>query len=211
MALLRDLSDQAGRQGTDGAGLRRAAARRPVVGRRHERPHRGEPRQAQMAEIVTADWVDQEMFDQAVAKASERLGEPPSSLRLERFAEGTNVQIMRSTRLSDRAVADMIKRRAAAVGLDGLFAGRSVLSRFATEGHAQGTPELAIMRRPLEVGHCDAGLRRGCSACCEKGTIWTDNAAAPVTLTTGFTMMRLTAGSAHWMGHRRGSSARSGG
>jgi hypothetical protein len=44
--------------------------------------------------IVTADWVDQEMFDQAVAKASERLGEPPSSLRLERFAEGTSVQIM---------------------------------------------------------------------------------------------------------------------
>jgi hypothetical protein len=31
---------------------------------------------------------------------------------------------MRSTRLSDRAVADMIKRRAAAVGLDGLFAER---------------------------------------------------------------------------------------
>jgi hypothetical protein len=44
--------------------------------------------------IVTADWVDQEMFDQAVAKASERLGEPPSSLRLERFAEGRSVQIM---------------------------------------------------------------------------------------------------------------------
>ena len=44
--------------------------------------------------IVTADWVDQEMFDQAVAKASERLGEPPSSLRLERFAEGMCVQIM---------------------------------------------------------------------------------------------------------------------
>ncbi len=44
--------------------------------------------------IVTADWVDAQMFDQAVAKASERLGEPPSSLRLERFAEGTSVQIM---------------------------------------------------------------------------------------------------------------------
>jgi hypothetical protein len=44
--------------------------------------------------IVTADWVDAAMFDQAVAKASERLGEPPSSLRLERFAEGTSVQIM---------------------------------------------------------------------------------------------------------------------
>jgi hypothetical protein len=44
--------------------------------------------------IVTADWVDREMFDRAVATASDRLGEPPSSLRLERFAEGTCVQIM---------------------------------------------------------------------------------------------------------------------
>jgi hypothetical protein len=44
--------------------------------------------------IVTADWVDEEMFDQAVAKTSERLGEPPGGLRLERFAEGTSVQIM---------------------------------------------------------------------------------------------------------------------
>ena len=44
--------------------------------------------------IVTADWVDEEMFDQAVVKATERLGEPPSSLRLERFAEGMSVQIM---------------------------------------------------------------------------------------------------------------------
>jgi hypothetical protein len=44
--------------------------------------------------IVTADWVDQEMFDQTVAEASQRLGEPPSSLRLERFVEGTSVQIM---------------------------------------------------------------------------------------------------------------------
>jgi hypothetical protein len=44
--------------------------------------------------IVTADWVDKEMFDQAVVNATERLGEPPSSLRLERFAEGMSVQIM---------------------------------------------------------------------------------------------------------------------
>jgi hypothetical protein len=44
--------------------------------------------------IVTADWVDQRMFDQALAKTSKRLGEPPSSLRLERFAEGLSVQIM---------------------------------------------------------------------------------------------------------------------
>jgi hypothetical protein len=44
--------------------------------------------------IVTADWVDKDMFDQAVGKASERLGESPSSLRLERFTEGMSVQIM---------------------------------------------------------------------------------------------------------------------
>jgi hypothetical protein len=44
--------------------------------------------------IVTADWVDEEMLHEAVAKTSERLGEPPGSLRLERFAEGKSVQIM---------------------------------------------------------------------------------------------------------------------
>jgi hypothetical protein len=44
--------------------------------------------------IVTADWVDQEMFDQAVAAPAERLGNPPGSLRLERFTEGPSVQIM---------------------------------------------------------------------------------------------------------------------
>jgi hypothetical protein len=43
---------------------------------------------------------------------------------------------MRSTRLSDRAVADMIKRRAAAVGLDELFAGHSLRSGFAIEASA---------------------------------------------------------------------------
>jgi hypothetical protein len=51
--------------------------------------------------IVTADWVDEELFDQAVAKASERLGELPSSLRLERFAEGPSVQIMHLGRNSE--------------------------------------------------------------------------------------------------------------
>jgi hypothetical protein len=44
--------------------------------------------------IVTADWVDPQMFENGVATASERLGEPPKDLRLERFAEGTCVQIM---------------------------------------------------------------------------------------------------------------------
>lgn len=44
--------------------------------------------------VVTADWVDQEIFDRALAEASGKLGEPPSAVRLERFAEGTSVQIM---------------------------------------------------------------------------------------------------------------------
>jgi hypothetical protein len=44
--------------------------------------------------MVTADWVDKEMFGEAVAQASQRLGEPPRSLRLERFAEGMCAQIM---------------------------------------------------------------------------------------------------------------------
>jgi hypothetical protein len=44
--------------------------------------------------IVTADWVSEEMFEEAVATASERLGEVPDTLRLERYDEGRCVQIM---------------------------------------------------------------------------------------------------------------------
>jgi hypothetical protein len=58
---------------------------------------------------------------------------------------------MPSSRLSDRAVADMIKWRAAAVDFDELFAGHSPRSGFATEGYAQGTPELASMRRRVQI------------------------------------------------------------
>jgi hypothetical protein len=46
------------------------------------------------AMIVTADWVDETTFGQAVATASERLGDPPHTLRLERFDEGRSVQIL---------------------------------------------------------------------------------------------------------------------
>jgi integrase len=79
---------------------------------------------------------------------------------------------MRSTRLSDRAVADMVKRRAAAAGLDGLFAGHSMRAGFATEAYAQGTAELAIMRHGRWKS---AAMMRGYV---EEGTIWTGNAAA---------------------------------
>jgi hypothetical protein len=44
--------------------------------------------------IVTADWVDQEMFRTAVAEAGKRMGAPPESLRLERYHEGRSAQIM---------------------------------------------------------------------------------------------------------------------
>jgi len=76
-----------------------------------------------------------------------------------------------SKRLSDRAVADMVKRRALAVGLDGAFAGHSLRAGFATEGYAQGTPELAIMRHGRWRS---ASVMRGYI---EEGSIWNDNAA----------------------------------
>jgi hypothetical protein len=44
--------------------------------------------------IVTADWVSGDMLSEGAAAASEKLGEIPSSLRLERLHEGTSVQIM---------------------------------------------------------------------------------------------------------------------
>lgn len=44
--------------------------------------------------IVTADWVTDEMFEQAVTEAEKRLGEAPDGLRLESYDEGKSVQIM---------------------------------------------------------------------------------------------------------------------
>jgi hypothetical protein len=44
--------------------------------------------------IMQPDWITQPMFDEAVARSREKLGEPPSSLRFERYAEGLSVQIM---------------------------------------------------------------------------------------------------------------------
>jgi integrase len=75
-------------------------------------------------------------------------------------------------RLSDRAVADMIKRRAAAAGVEGVFAGHSLRAGFATEGYARGVPELAIMRHGRWRS---AAVMRGYV---EEGGLWADNAAA---------------------------------
>jgi hypothetical protein len=56
--------------------------------------------------------------------------------------------------------------------LDGTFSGHSLRSGFATEGYAQGTPELAIMRHGRWRS---ASVMRGYV---EEGSIWNDNAAA---------------------------------
>lgn len=53
--------------------------------------------------IVTPDWVSDDMFEQAAAKAEKKLGETPGSLRLERFDEGKSVQIMHIGPYSEEA------------------------------------------------------------------------------------------------------------
>jgi len=82
-----------------------------------------------------------------------------------------------SRRLSDRSVADIIKRRAQAAGLDpALFSGHSLRAGFATEAYAQGVPELAIMRHGRWRS---AATMRGYVA---EGSLWNDNAAAKLGL-----------------------------
>ena len=76
-----------------------------------------------------------------------------------------------TSRLSDRAVADMIKRRAQRAGVAGDFAGHSLRAGFATEAYAQGTPELAIMRHGRWRS---TSVMRGYV---EEGGVWNDNAA----------------------------------
>jgi hypothetical protein len=48
--------------------------------------------------------------------------------------------------LGPGAVAEMLRRRALAAGLDGRWAGYSLRAGFVTESYAQGVPELGIMR-----------------------------------------------------------------
>ncbi len=87
---------------------------------------------------------------------------PDSSCAQQEFRKPTHFRgvdrhgLLRSTRLSDRAVVDTIKCRAAAIGLDRSVAGHSLRSGFATEAYAQRTPELHHAPRPLEVGKSDA-------------------------------------------------------
>lgn len=44
--------------------------------------------------VYEPDWLTSEMFDDAVATTKARLGEPPATLRLERYPEGLSAQIM---------------------------------------------------------------------------------------------------------------------
>ncbi|WP_308258923.1 tyrosine-type recombinase/integrase [Pseudonocardia sp. H11422] len=74
--------------------------------------------------------------------------------------------------LSDRAIARIIARRAAAAGLAGHWAGHSLRRGFATTGYANGASELAIMRH---------GRWRTASAMrgyIDEGSVWTDNPTA---------------------------------
>ncbi|MBE3206601.1 tyrosine-type recombinase/integrase [Frankia sp. CH37] len=75
-------------------------------------------------------------------------------------------------RLSDRAVADILARRAAAAGLTGRFAGHSTRRGFATEAYAHGVPEPAVMRQGRWKSRTTMDRYR------EDGTVWDDNAAA---------------------------------
>ena len=44
--------------------------------------------------VYEPEWLTAQMFDDALATAKARLGEPPASLRLERYHEGLSAQIM---------------------------------------------------------------------------------------------------------------------
>jgi integrase len=79
--------------------------------------------------------------------------------------------------LSDRAIADMVKKRVAAVGLDpGEFSGHSLRSGLITAAARNRVPERDIMR---QSGHKHLPTLRGYI---HEGSLFTDNAAAKVGL-----------------------------
>ena len=53
--------------------------------------------------IATPDWVDNEMYSQAVEKSQKKLGDVPPSLQLAHFEEGKCVQILHIGSYSDEA------------------------------------------------------------------------------------------------------------
>jgi len=81
------------------------------------------------------------------------------------------------SRLSDRAVARVVQRTAAAVGLDPAgFGGHSLRAGLATSAAAAGVSERAIM---AQTGHKSLAMVR---RYIREGTLFTDNAAAAVGL-----------------------------
>jgi site-specific recombinase XerC len=66
-----------------------------------------------------------------------------------------------TTRLGDRAIADMIKRRAQHAGVAGDFAGHSLRAGFATEALRPRHPRASDHApRPMAISGSDARLRR---------------------------------------------------
>ncbi len=53
--------------------------------------------------IMQPEWVTHEMFDEALAKASKKLGEPPKTLHLGSFEEGLSAQILHIGSYADEA------------------------------------------------------------------------------------------------------------
>jgi hypothetical protein len=53
--------------------------------------------------IMQPEWVTQDMFEAGLAKASEKLGVPPQTLRFESFNEGLSVQVLHVGSSADEA------------------------------------------------------------------------------------------------------------
>ena len=82
-------------------------------------------------------------------------------------------QRVQNRRLSDKAVARIVKRRAKAVGLDpARYAGHSLRVGLATSAAAGGASERVIM---AQTGHRSAGMVR---RYIREGNLWRENAAS---------------------------------
>src|SRR5207253_5153465 len=100
-----------------------------------------------------------------------RIGDGPVFRALDKF------QRVQAGRLSDKAVARIVKRRAAAVGLDpALYAGHSLRAGLATSAAAGGASERAIMN---QTGHRNVQMVR---RYIREGLLFSENAAAKVGL-----------------------------
>jgi integrase len=82
-------------------------------------------------------------------------------------------QRVQAGRLSDKAVARIVRRRAAAVGLDpDRYAGHSLRAGLATSAAAAGASERVIM---AQTGHRSADMIR---RYIREGNLWRENAAS---------------------------------